>query len=100
MVNDYLTHAPAGLHGLRNILDKVHVSSSGDLVGLTWVEIYILSVAASPHPNAITHSNTACSHQSLALQLKEFTSASHGFLKFAVLSHFADLFHSPTSTHN
>eukprot|EP00973_Karenia_brevis_P042320 5856244-Karenia_brevis.AAC.1 len=28
MIDKHLAHAPAGVHGLRNLLDKVRVSSS------------------------------------------------------------------------
>eukprot|EP00973_Karenia_brevis_P017546 2406260-Karenia_brevis.AAC.1 len=100
MFEEYLAHAPAGVHGLKCLLEKIHVSSSGDQVGLTWLEIFVLSVVASSSPLSITHGHTAQAHQSLAVQLKHFISAAHAFSKFALLPHFALLFQSPASTHN
>eukprot|EP00973_Karenia_brevis_P018278 2509554-Karenia_brevis.AAC.1 len=100
MCDEYLAHAPAGVHGLKCLLNKIHISSAGEQVGFTWLEIFVLSVVVSPLPFSITHGHTAQAHQSLAVQLKHFISAAHAFLKFALLPHFALLFHSPTSTHN
>eukprot|EP00973_Karenia_brevis_P071985 10002069-Karenia_brevis.AAC.1 len=100
MIDTYLANASPGVQGLRKILDHVKVSASGDSVGLSWLEIFILSTAASTSPSMLTHSNTARSHPSLAIQLKEFISSSHGFLHFSTLPHFADLFHAHASTQN
>eukprot|EP00973_Karenia_brevis_P026116 3604181-Karenia_brevis.AAC.1 len=100
MLHKYLVHAPAGVHGLSALLNKCRVSSAGDNVGLTWLELYVLSIVASHTPSYITHGHLAGSHPSLAIQLKEFISASHSFLKFSLLPHFAELFHAPTSTYN
>eukprot|EP00973_Karenia_brevis_P091535 12407965-Karenia_brevis.AAC.1 len=82
------------------ILEKLKVSSTDQNGGLTWLEIFILSVVASGHHMSITHSSSAIAHKPLHLHLKEFVSWAHSFVKFAILPHFADLFLAPTSTHN
>eukprot|EP00973_Karenia_brevis_P035081 4839149-Karenia_brevis.AAC.1 len=62
MLTQYLVHAPAGVHGLKDLLSKCRVSSAGDKVGLTWLELYVMSIAVSHTPNYITHGRLAGSH--------------------------------------
>eukprot|EP00973_Karenia_brevis_P031693 4373505-Karenia_brevis.AAC.1 len=79
MCDDYLAQAPAGVHGLRKLLDHCCVTSSASTAGLTWLEIFILSTAVSHNPFVLLHGTSAQSTVQLAVQLKEFIAASQSF---------------------
>eukprot|EP00973_Karenia_brevis_P019539 2680259-Karenia_brevis.AAC.1 len=65
MIDKYLAHAPAGVHGLKLMLEKMQVSSAGQKGGLTWLEIFILSIVAANHHMSIAHGCTAVPHRPL-----------------------------------
>eukprot|EP00973_Karenia_brevis_P009633 1299334-Karenia_brevis.AAC.1 len=72
MIDKFLAHAPAGVLGLKLILEKMQISAADQKGGLTWLEIFILQIVAANHHMSITHGGSAASHRPLHVQLKEF----------------------------
>eukprot|EP00973_Karenia_brevis_P048546 6738670-Karenia_brevis.AAC.1 len=77
MCDQYLEAAHPCLVGLYSLLIHCRVSSSGVEVGLTWLELFLISIAAASLTRVVVHGTSAQSNKSFANQLREFVSAAH-----------------------
>eukprot|EP00973_Karenia_brevis_P047893 6647286-Karenia_brevis.AAC.1 len=95
MIDLYLASAPACIVGFHTLISSHRVSCSGASAGLSWLELYILSVALVDSAVSLTHGCTAAAAKTIAAQLSEFTTHAHHFVHFALPPHFYQLFKSP-----
>eukprot|EP00973_Karenia_brevis_P082033 11373945-Karenia_brevis.AAC.1 len=94
MTMQYLEQMPHAITGFFHLLSYFRVASSGDCAGLTWLELFFLSVALSPTPTVDFFTQRAQSKRTIAQLLREFTTAALQFTRFLLPTHYQALFHS------
>eukprot|EP00973_Karenia_brevis_P094568 12423157-Karenia_brevis.AAC.1 len=84
MVNRYLGDAPPSITGLKRLLTCCLFAADDSRSGLTWLELFLLSIAFCDAPLSLIRSDTARSQKLLVHQLREFAAQATLFLKFAL----------------
>eukprot|EP00973_Karenia_brevis_P081157 11253556-Karenia_brevis.AAC.1 len=75
MCTYYLTNASLVLQGFFQLLSCFRISSSGDTSGITWIEIFCLSIACSPNPLALYEHRSAQTQKTIVNHLREFVTS-------------------------
>ena len=68
--------------------------------GLTWLELFILSISFADNPMSLLRSSTAQAQKPIARQLREFIAAASDFVKFALTPNHQAIFRASTKQPN
>eukprot|EP00973_Karenia_brevis_P035969 4963045-Karenia_brevis.AAC.1 len=68
MLDSHFAHSTSIVKGLHLLLSSRPVAYSGPSGGISWLELFLLSVALTDQPVLHTHGSTAASSKTIALQ--------------------------------
>ena len=94
LVMDHLRTSAPAVSGFAQLLSNHYFAASTASAGLTWLELFILSVAASHNPAGIYMSQTAAPAKKLSYLLREFVTQAKRYLEFAYVRETVELFHT------
>ena len=93
LIDTHLSKAGPLMTGFAQLLSHHSCAASPCHSGFTWLELLLLSIAASPNPTTIYVSNSAAPTKKLAHLLRDFTNKARTYLKFAYTPDVVNLFH-------
>ena len=78
---------PIFIVGDARLLSHTRFAQSPDVAGITWLDIFVLSLACCDQPHTIMQRATARVVRGIAHQLREFVTEAHEFAKLALPEH-------------
>ena len=82
MLSQHLSTQPLIISAFAKLLTSSGFCMATQSSGITWLELFFLSVAASSNPWALLHSSSASTQPTIARQLREFAAAATVTLRF------------------
>ena len=93
LVDTHLAETGPLMIGFAQLLSHHTFAVSPSCSGFTWLELLLLSIAASPNPASVFTSNTAAPSKKLAHLIRDFTNKARTYLKFAYTPDIVNHFH-------
>ena len=82
MLSQHIAKQPLIITAFAKLLTCSTFCIASHCSGITWLELFFLTIAAADNPWALLHSNTANAQPTIARQLREFATAATTTLKF------------------
>eukprot|EP00973_Karenia_brevis_P052882 7350315-Karenia_brevis.AAC.1 len=74
MKNTYLARAPAVITGFAHLLSHTNIAIVQEVAGITWLELFLVSLACLPNPTQVIQSGDATNAKHIFHLLREFAS--------------------------
>eukprot|EP00973_Karenia_brevis_P020471 2811610-Karenia_brevis.AAC.1 len=94
MILQFAQHRSPLLLGLHCLLSSHKVALNPD-GGLSWLELFVLSLALTVDPIALSHGHGSVACRTIAALTCDFVTTARQFVHFALPPHFHTLFASP-----